>query len=162
VTCGDWDLRRMWPLQASIAPGLRTPPTFRSWANIKTTFRTHTGVPASGMMSMLNHLSLDHEGVHHRGIDDVRNLCRLTIRLLNEGANVAATWSNAERAAERAIHEKKLNEAVGRLAEKALARSRLPATVPEAVRAVFESGEAKLANEVERLRRLVGVFSDVL
>jgi ERI1 exoribonuclease 3 len=158
VTCGDWDLRRMWPQQASLVPGLRTPPLFRSWANIKTVFHAHTGIKPSGMMSMLNHFSLEHQGIHHRGIDDVENLSRLVVRLLSDRAVIAATWSATERHAERHHHEMKWNEARQRLEHKALARSRMPSTVAATVTAAHDSSIAQQRSEVERLRRLVEVF----
>lgn len=35
------------------------------------------------MMGMLKGLNIAHEGRHHSGIDDVRNICNVCIGLLN-------------------------------------------------------------------------------
>ena len=33
------------------------------------------------MMAMLKRLGIDHEGRHHSGIDDVKNICKICIEL---------------------------------------------------------------------------------
>ena len=35
VTCGDWDLRRMFPNQLHLCPGIPTPSLFKEWINVK-------------------------------------------------------------------------------------------------------------------------------
>jgi inhibitor of KinA sporulation pathway (predicted exonuclease) len=35
-----------------------------------------------GMMEMLEVLNIKHEGKHHSGIDDVRNICSICIELI--------------------------------------------------------------------------------
>jgi inhibitor of KinA sporulation pathway (predicted exonuclease) len=35
-----------------------------------------------GMMEMLEVLNIKHEGKHHSGIDDVRNICSICIQLI--------------------------------------------------------------------------------
>lgn len=38
----------------------------------------------SGMMGMLKHFNIDHEGRHHSGIDDVKNICAIALKLLEQ------------------------------------------------------------------------------
>lgn len=38
-----------------------------------------------GMMGMLAKLKIGHEGRHHSGIDDVRNICKICIGLMEKG-----------------------------------------------------------------------------
>ena len=92
VTCGDWDLLRMWPKQVGHAPGLRTPHCFRTWCNVKRVFERTTGRRAPGMMGMLRALELPHVGHHHRGRDDVRNIAAIVLRLLELDASFAPTF----------------------------------------------------------------------
>lgn len=159
VTCGDWDLRRMWPLQASLVPGLPTPPLFRSWANLKVAFAAVTGVRATGMTGMLQELGLTHEGVHHRGVDDVGNLCRIVIRLLEAGGEVVPTWGEREREAERKRYEERLRDALAAEEAKRSARDRLPSFAPRSVRDRLDEQLTRLSCDVARLRAYVSVFS---
>lgn len=93
ATCGDWDLKTMWPRQVKLVPALaaRSPEIFRTWCNLKVVFQKHTGMKATGMIPMLERMGITHQGTHHRGIDDVRNLCALAVRLLEDGAVVGPT-----------------------------------------------------------------------
>ncbi len=93
VTCGDWDLNVMWPKQAALA-GLDTPPLFTRWCNIKHVFTELTGQrKRRGMMRMLAAMGVPHEGTHHRGADDVRNIARMACRMLDQGAVFDVTGS---------------------------------------------------------------------
>ena len=38
-----------------------------------------------GMMGMLKALNIEHEGKHHSGIDDVKNICSICIELIKRG-----------------------------------------------------------------------------
>lgn len=93
ATCGDWDLKQMWPRQLSLERRLVTPPLFRAWCNLKVPFQQVTKTKAKGMMGMLATLGLAHEGRHHRGADDVKNLCRIALELHRRGAELAVTAS---------------------------------------------------------------------
>eukprot|EP00803_Ostreobium_quekettii_P008663 evm.model.scf_1422.1 EVM.evm.TU.scf_1422.1 scf_1422:15009-22671(-) len=84
-TCGDWDLKTMWPNQARTSQ-LATPDVFRAWANVKSIFRNVLREYGRGMMNMLDRLGLPHQGRHHSGIDDTRNIARIAIRLMELGA----------------------------------------------------------------------------
>ncbi len=86
ATCGDWDLKTMWPKQVHASGGmLATPEYFKRWCNIKKVFREATGVKSKGMLHMLAHYGIDHVGHHHRGVDDVKNLCNLVLTMVDAG-----------------------------------------------------------------------------
>jgi inhibitor of KinA sporulation pathway (predicted exonuclease) len=89
VTCGDWDLKQMWPRQRRIA-SVQTPALFQRWCNIKRVYRSVEAEKARGMMGMLRRVGLEHVGVHHRGADDVRNLANLACVLLERGGDFTA------------------------------------------------------------------------
>jgi len=84
-TCGDWDLKTMWPKQAHVSK-LPIPDVFRGWINIQKIFQNIYNIPRYGMMSMLQHLGLQHQGRHHSGIDDTKNIARIVVRLMEMGA----------------------------------------------------------------------------
>ena len=107
LTCGDWDLRRMWSKQVSICSGLVTPPLFKQWINIKKVFLSEMGIKPTGMLSMLQHLNLEHIGRHHLGLDDVKNIARLVLRMLERGVSFSPTWGDVERAQEHKLYMKK-------------------------------------------------------
>lgn len=76
VTCGDWDLKSMLRGQCDNF-GYDRPTYFRRWINIKKIFYQQFKIFPKGMMQMLEHLNLAHEGRHHSGIDDVRNIVQI-------------------------------------------------------------------------------------
>jgi len=92
VTCGDWDLKTMLPIQCSVS-SLDVPTEFKSWINIKKSFSSFYNQRATGMMGMLNHLKLDLEGRHHSGIDDCRNISRVLVAMMRAGAVMKENWS---------------------------------------------------------------------
>lgn len=158
VTCGDWDLKRMWPKQASLVPGLATPPLFRRWCNIKKVFAQATGNKAMGMMGMLEVAGLRHEGRHHRGLDDVLNLVRVVQWLLEQGVDVGWTWSDADRKTERARLDKKLSRRSRAREQQRAALASLPDAVAEGVRSGLRTELAALDSELEVLERHLHVF----
>lgn len=94
VTCGDWDLATMLPVQCAAAgiaiPSL--PRAYRRWINIKKPFVEHVrGAKSHGMPSMLRALNLELEGRHHRGIDDCHNIARIALALAAKGAKFEIT-----------------------------------------------------------------------
>ena len=84
ITCGNWDLGTMYPAQCKTT-GLMPESHFKRWVNIKDEYRDHYGRKSGGMMSMLEHMGIEHTGRHHSGIDDCRNIAQIWIQLLNEG-----------------------------------------------------------------------------
>jgi inhibitor of KinA sporulation pathway (predicted exonuclease) len=81
VTCGDWDLKTMLPVECE-RKRLYVPEALLRWCNIKQLFEHATKQNASGMAGMLWALGLRLEGHHHSGIDDCRNIARIFQRLL--------------------------------------------------------------------------------
>lgn len=57
VTCGDWDLKTMLPLQLNLSH-LTAPAIFSKWVNIKRVFEAQCGRQAPGMAGMLKHLNM--------------------------------------------------------------------------------------------------------
>lgn len=94
VTCGDWDLSTMLPVQcrASERSIAEVPRIYRRWINIKKIFsKTRRGAKAFGMPTMLSNLGLELVGRHHRGIDDCRNIARMAQALATVGASFEVT-----------------------------------------------------------------------
>lgn len=94
VTCGDWDLASMLPVQcAAVGLGMHElPRVYRRWINIKKIYveRMRTE-KANGMPAMLRGLDLELEGRHHRGIDDCHNIARIALALAGRGASFEHT-----------------------------------------------------------------------
>jgi 2'-phosphotransferase/ERI1 exoribonuclease 3 len=107
VTCGDWDLKTMLPLQLrnltsaeyDTVPAVKAAASlFGRWVNIKFALSDNAprvGLPpryrSGGMDGMLSALKLPLVGFHHSGIDDCRNIAQILIALLRAGATVTAT-----------------------------------------------------------------------
>ena len=85
ITCGDWDLRVQLPKECN-AKGLPVPSVLKDWINIKDVFSSFYGTKPKGMVGMLKYLHLQLKGRHHSGIDDVRNITQIVMRLLAKGA----------------------------------------------------------------------------
>jgi inhibitor of KinA sporulation pathway (predicted exonuclease) len=96
VTCGDWDLKTMLPVQcgASAMDPRSLPPIYHQWQNIKKMYcEVFEQRRVGGMKSMLNGLGLQLEGRHHRGIDDCRNIARIYLALRARGGQPGPTSS---------------------------------------------------------------------
>lgn len=93
VTCGDWDLGTMLPIQlaACVPPITEVPPLYMRWLNIKRAFAEVQGGRPGGMTMMLRLLDLPLVGTHHRGLDDCRNIARILEALLQRGLSVRPT-----------------------------------------------------------------------
>lgn len=94
VTCGDWDLQTMLPVQcaASGLPITALPPVYRRWINIKKVFLDVLKKAKSfGMPAMLRALDLELVGTHHRGIDDCHNIARIALALAARDARFELT-----------------------------------------------------------------------
>lgn len=90
VTCGDWDLKTMFPAQC-LTSGVHGRPIFLSWLNIKKMFKEVTGERGRGMVPMLKTFDKPLVGQHHRGIDDCRNIATLLSALMEKGGAFQAT-----------------------------------------------------------------------
>ncbi|GAB5363474.1 hypothetical protein AAMO2058_000886300 [Amorphochlora amoebiformis] len=94
VTCGDWDLRSMIKRQCRTS-GLPVPSYLKMWCNIKEAFGyCYSTQTARGMTDMLQKLDMKLEGRHHSGIDDCRNLARISIRMLDKNFKFCPTASS--------------------------------------------------------------------
>jgi len=81
---GDWDLKTMWPNQARLV-GLRTPPYFERWVNIKTLCGNEFAQLPKNIIQLLDMFGLKHVGHHHSGIDDVENIRNCVKFMLRKG-----------------------------------------------------------------------------
>ncbi|XP_055956272.1 ERI1 exoribonuclease 3 [Patella vulgata] len=84
VTCGDWDLKLMLPKQCDYFH-IKPEDYFNQWINLKRSFSDVMSVFPQGMMPMLSQLKLKHQGRHHSGIDDCKNIANIVIELLKRG-----------------------------------------------------------------------------
>lgn len=85
VTCGDWDLYTMLPGQCEYFQ-LNRANYFDHWINIKKSFNKSTKKFAhGGMMSMLKDLNIQHQGRHHSGIDDCKNIAEILKTIAQRG-----------------------------------------------------------------------------
>lgn len=95
VTCGDWDLKTMLPLQASYTPGLlqQLPLFFSRWVNIKKAMErlVAPNQRMRGMPDMLNFFKLPLRGRHHSGIWDCRNIASVLIKMLRTAVQIPFT-----------------------------------------------------------------------
>eukprot|EP00667_Euglena_gracilis_P008074 EG_transcript_8168 len=92
VTCGDWDLKTQVPRQCSVS-GIPVPQRMERWVNLKDVFNFfyRPQYRVTGMKGMLRVLQLGLEGTHHLGMDDVDNIARCAIRLMQDGAVLRIT-----------------------------------------------------------------------
>lgn len=94
VTCGDWDLGSMLPIEAK-QKGLRYHPTLNWWCNIKIPFAQALCMNRSkgpGMEGMLRMLKIPLVGHHHLGIADSRNIARILQTITSKhNARITAT-----------------------------------------------------------------------
>lgn len=91
VTCGDWDLKTMLPRQLTLTNTKLSPKVsalLTNRVNIKFAFAKAYNKKPKGMAGMLEDLGLNLEGRHHSGIDDSRNIARITAKLIADGYDV--------------------------------------------------------------------------
>ncbi|XP_007021594.2 PREDICTED: uncharacterized exonuclease domain-containing protein At3g15140 [Theobroma cacao] len=90
VTCGNWDLKTKVPQQCKVS-GIKLPPYFMEWINLKDVYLNFYGREARGMMSMMKQLEIPSFGSHHLGIDDTKNIARVLQHMLADGAVMQIT-----------------------------------------------------------------------
>ena len=67
--------------------GMQLPGWFaEQHVNLKAEFASWSDVRRCGMAKALDHLGLPLDGVHHRGIDDARNIARIAQRMFRQDA----------------------------------------------------------------------------
>ncbi|SCU66363.1 phosphotransferase, putative [Trypanosoma equiperdum] len=103
VTCGDWDLKTMLPIQvkACIQQGftVNVPPSLRRWFNIKQYMQRvlspglgqTVSQPIRDLPDMMSVLGLEMKGRHHSGIDDCRNIAAVLCELIKLGHVITPT-----------------------------------------------------------------------
>ncbi|XP_049413352.1 uncharacterized exonuclease domain-containing protein At3g15140 [Solanum stenotomum] len=100
VTCGNWDLKTKVPQQCTVA-GMKLPPYFMEWINLKDVFLNFYKRRAPGMLSMMRELQIPLSGSHHLGIDDSNNIARVIHHMLTDGAVLQLTAKRNPRSPEK-------------------------------------------------------------
>lgn len=97
VTCGNWDLKTKVPEQCKVS-NIDLPPYFMEWINLKDVYLNFYGREARGMMSMMKQCGIPLLGSHHLGIDDTKNIARVLLHMLADGAviQITARRSNSD------------------------------------------------------------------
>ncbi|CAF1265570.1 unnamed protein product [Adineta ricciae] len=77
ITCGNWDLRTMLPLQLQQS-GFDRPKFINNFINIKDLYMEYNpSNRINGMKDLLKRLHLTLDGKHHSGIDDTKNIAKI-------------------------------------------------------------------------------------
>ncbi|KAJ8439685.1 hypothetical protein Cgig2_022213 [Carnegiea gigantea] len=87
---GNWDIKTKIPQQCRVS-GMKIPPYFTEWINLKDIYLNFYHRKALGMRTMLNELQIPLLGSHHLGIDDTKNIARLLQKMLADGALIHIT-----------------------------------------------------------------------
>ncbi|XP_063885772.1 3'-5' exoribonuclease 1-like [Scylla paramamosain] len=87
LTDGPWDMGRFLYQQCSIS-GVPYPSWGKQWINIRKSFCNFHKTKKMCLKDMLNHLGMRFQGQPHSGLDDSKNIARVAIRLLKDGANL--------------------------------------------------------------------------
>jgi len=87
VTDGPWDMGRFLYGQCKIS-GIPYPQFAKKWINIRKTFSNFYKCRRFSLKLMLEHLELNFEGRPHCGLDDARNIARVLIRMMYDGASI--------------------------------------------------------------------------
>ncbi|XP_047114655.1 3'-5' exoribonuclease 1-like isoform X1 [Schistocerca piceifrons] len=87
VTDGPWDMGRFLYGQCQLS-GIPYPSFGKKWINIRKTFSNFYKSKRYCLKMMIDHLEIGFEGRPHCGIDDARNIARVLIHLIADGANV--------------------------------------------------------------------------
>ena len=82
---GPWDLRFFVHGECT-RKGIKKPPYFDKWCNMKQLFADHYKVRPCKIHKMLQLQGMTFEGRLHSGIDDTRNIARICARMRDDGA----------------------------------------------------------------------------
>ena len=85
-TYSPWDIDRFLRNQCK-ALKIDMPHYFRRWVNVRKHFYNYYKIHQVNVELMLQHLGLKFEGRPHSGIDDARNITRILIELIKDGAD---------------------------------------------------------------------------
>lgn len=86
ATDGPWDIDRFLKNQCR-ALKIDLPHYFHRWVNVRKHFYNYYKLYQVNVELMLQHLGMKFEGRPHSGIDDARNIARILIQLIKDGAN---------------------------------------------------------------------------
>ncbi|XP_064077564.1 3'-5' exoribonuclease 1-like [Macrobrachium nipponense] len=87
VTDGPWDMGRFLYHQCKISK-VPYPHWAKTWINIKKPFCNFYNTERVNLQGMLTKLGMTFIGQPHCGLDDARNIARVTIKLHEDGANM--------------------------------------------------------------------------
>ncbi|KAM3587857.1 uncharacterized protein V6R79_015389 [Siganus canaliculatus] len=89
LTDGAWDMSKFLNIQCQISR-IRYPQFAKKWINIRKSYGNFYKVPRTQtkLSTMLEKLGLKYEGRPHSGLDDSRNIARITIRMLQDGCQL--------------------------------------------------------------------------
>ncbi|KDP45856.1 hypothetical protein JCGZ_15300 [Jatropha curcas] len=92
VTCGNWDVKTQVPQQCQVSK-IKLPPYFMEWINLKDVYQNFykPRKEARGMRTMMEQLKIPMQGSHHLGIDDTKNIAKVLLRMLSDGAVIPIT-----------------------------------------------------------------------
>ncbi|XP_076034444.1 3'-5' exoribonuclease 1-like [Oratosquilla oratoria] len=87
VTDGPWDMGRFM-LQQCSNNELPFPQWGRKWINIRKSYSNFYNTKRLSLQDMLAEMGMRFEGRPHSGLDDTRNIARIVIQLIKDGANL--------------------------------------------------------------------------
>lgn len=87
VTDGPWDMTRFLYGQCQFS-NIPFPEWGNKWVNLRKVFSNFYRCKRFCLKNMLEYVDMDFEGRPHCGLDDARNIARILLRLVCDGANV--------------------------------------------------------------------------
>lgn len=92
VTCGNWDVKTQIPRQCQVSK-INLPSYFMEWINLKDVYQNfyNPRKEARGMRTMMEQLKMPMLGSHHLGFDDTKNITKVLLRMLADGAVISIT-----------------------------------------------------------------------
>lgn len=94
ISCGNWGIKTQIPRQCAITK-LDMPGYFHEWTNLKDVYLNFYKHKALGMRSMLAGLDMEPEGQPHSGKGDVCSICKIVVRMVNDGVLMEPTAKRA-------------------------------------------------------------------
>lgn len=97
VTDGPWDMGRFLVLQCK-ATGIPYPDFAKKWINVRKSYSNFYKTMRLPLAGMLEFLGMSFEGQPHSGLDDAKNIARVVLQMLKDGAslhiNERITWNS--------------------------------------------------------------------
>lgn len=92
VTCGDWDLRKIFPVQCHLC-GHEVPKYMRQWINVKKSFTDQVHHWPKSQAYLIEYFGFQPTGRAHSGIDDCHNL----VQIFREIAKLGHVYQNTSK-----------------------------------------------------------------